>query len=377
MVEGGPKNTSSLLFAANTSWYLLNFRKHTILKAIESGHKVYCLYFDKEYTEELEGLGARCLSMEKPTGGIKLKLWWASTLIRIARTVRKTQPQMVFSFTTAMNFLITPVVFSSNALCVVTVSGLGLISSWSPEFRSKYLFLYGFWMKMVDHVVFQNPEDQRLISEIGKLSVDKQSLILGSGVSLSEFESTPIPESSDLIIGFFSRLVRQKGLLELVEAVKRSTLPKVKIVVAGSLLGESTSGISKREIDSWQKLGLVDFLGEVKDVRPLINKCHVVALPSYYGEGVPKILIEAASSGRPIITTDHPGCRLTVSHESGLLVEPKSVESLVTALSQFYVLSHSERQKMGNAARRLAESKFDVEQNTAHYMSLVYLLDTT
>jgi glycosyltransferase involved in cell wall biosynthesis len=205
----------------------------------------------------------------------------------------------------------------------------------------------------------QNVDDAALVEQTG-VPIDRIRQINGSGVDLTRFVPSPEPAGPPMVL-FPARLLRDKGLLEFIAAARdlRQHDIDARFVLAGAPDLNPTS-VSHAEVNSWVQEGVVECLGWVEDMAPLMAAAAIVCLPSYR-EGLPKALAEAAAAGRPIVATDVPGCRAVVDHgHNGLLVPPRDAAALADALRQ--LLADPERRRaMGAQGRRRAQREFSVE----------------
>jgi glycosyltransferase involved in cell wall biosynthesis len=225
-------------------------------------------------------------------------------------------------------------------------------------------------------VIFENPDDREVLVARGLVRVEQCAVFVG-GLDLETFAFTAEPFSSSPIVMLPSRLIAEKGVHEFVAAAR---LLKAKGMRARFVLvGESDSGnpgaIPQKQIESWQREGAVECWGWKDDIATEMRGAAVICLPSYYREGAPRALIEAAAIGRPVVTTDWPGCRdVVVDGETGLLVPARHIHSLVTALRKL-LDDPLLRARMGKAARRHAERHFSsdaaVEKMQTLYASLL------
>jgi glycosyltransferase involved in cell wall biosynthesis len=208
----------------------------------------------------------------------------------------------------------------------------------------------------------------RLIREV------QAALLPGSGVDLDHFApATKSGGSEDFVFLVPSRLIREKGIAEFCAAAValREVRPHVRFQLLGPIEPASNkSAITREQIAQWEHECGIEYLGSTDDVRPFFAKSDCVVLPSYYPEGTPRALIEAAAMGKPIITTDTPGCRdLVAPGETGFLCEPQSAESLVDAMDEMLKLPGRERLAMGRAGRRKAEREYDERTVIAAYLA--------
>ncbi len=224
--------------------------------------------------------------------------------------------------------------------------------------------------------IVQNDDDGRTLTSRGIVSPGHLTVIRGAGVDLTRFRPTPEPDSPVRVV-MVSRMIAEKGVRELVEAARllKARGLDLRITLAGTPDQENPSAIAEAELAGWAQEGIVDYLGHVNDVSRLWAESHIAVLPSYYGEGVPLALIEAAAAGRPLIAADGPGLRdIARPGESGLLVPPRDVAALAEAIANLAGDS-ALRTRLGNGARRLAESTFSsdavIRQTAALYRDLL------
>ena len=197
-------------------------------------------------------------------------------------------------------------------LRVITLAGCGI------AFRHKNL-----------RVIFQNPDDLAVFVNSKVLRKDKSVLIRGSGVDISQFVLTPEPSGPPVVM-LVGRMLRDKGVLEFVEAAKtfKARGANARFVLVGDSDSGNPTAVPAAELQGWHDSGLVEWWGYREDMRQVLEQANIVCLPSYR-EGVPKVLIEAAAAGRVIVTTDVPGCREVVRHgQNGLLVPPRDSKTL-------------------------------------------------
>lgn len=224
--------------------------------------------------------------------------------------------------------------------------------------------------------MLQNNDDLRVLNGITKKSLQRVTLTGGSGVDLRRFRFTPPRDCDPPTVLFAGRLLREKGIFELVDAVRllrRSGHP-LRLVVCGGIDAGNRSSVSKEQCEAWISEGVVDTIERVDDIRPFLQAAQLVVLPSYR-EGTPRSLLEAMATGRPLIATDVPGCREVVEPDvNGVLVPPQDVRALADAIN--YMLDCPQRlDAMGRASRTIAEQKFDersvIEANLDVYRSLL------
>jgi glycosyltransferase involved in cell wall biosynthesis len=249
-------------------------------------------------------------------------------------------------------------VFSSTSLRVVALR---------PIVKALYRFALG---HNNSRVIFQNPSDQETIISIGATDRSNCVLVKGSGVNLANFPITPEPAGTPTVV-FASRLLRDKGILDFAEAARllKKRGVQARFLVAGSPDPENPSSLDQRAIENLVSHYNIEYIGHRDNIPDLFLSSNIIVLPSYYGEGLPKVLIEAAACGRAIVTTDHPGCRDAIQPgHSGLIVPTRNPSALANAIQKL-IAEPELRSKMGQAGRKIAESEFNIDQVCAIHLS--------
>lgn len=298
------------------------------------------------------------------------ELWLTYQLIRTIK------PDLVYSAT------IKPVFFSSVACwlanfktpLVVSIPGLGHVSRLDTRFGALKRFLlllaYRCVLKLPANVVaiIENQDDRDLLVKSKCIPAPCARLFSGIGVNLSEFSPTPLPSCLPVVL-FAGRLIWSKGIIDFIEAAR--IVKNAKFVVAGTPDPGNPASVDISFLNKWQEDNLIEYRGHVAAMPYLIKESYVVVLPSYYGEGLPKILMEAAASGRPIVTTDHPGCReAVINGVTGLLVPPRDPCSLARAI-QYLIDNFDICQNMALEARTFAEVSFDSRKFVAANIKII------
>ena len=220
-------------------------------------------------------------------------------------------------------------------------------------------------------ILFQNDDDKEFFIKLNLTLKNKIRLTKGSGVDISKFKKTVEPPEP-IVVTFASRLIYDKGITFFIAAAKKLIQKKIniKFLVAGSIDEGNPNSICKETIEQWKKIKEITFLGDVPNMCEVYERSHIICLPSFYGEGLPKVLIEAASCGRAIITTDHPGCRdAVIKNKTGILIPIKDSEKLADQI-EYLSLNHNLRKSMGVEGRRLAESQFSINLVVEKHMKI-------
>lgn len=216
------------------------------------------------------------------------------------------------------------------------------------------------------HTIFQNPDDRAFFVRRGLVNAQRSSVILGSGVDTQQFRPSPPPTGVPPRICFGSRMLWDKGIAELVEALRllRARGVAHEAWFAGTPDPANPATVSEATLRAWESEGLLRWCGHVKDMAALLAESHLACLPSYR-EGLPLFLAEAAACGRPAVTTDVPGCRSVVQHgQTGLLVPVREPLALADALQR--LLEGAElRERLGRGARAFAEAELSASHVVA------------
>jgi glycosyltransferase involved in cell wall biosynthesis len=222
--------------------------------------------------------------------------------------------------------------------------------------------LYRFTFRFPHTVFFQNEDDRQLFLDKKLVKEEITEVLPGSGIDIQRFKAKlPFSKKTQFTFLMIGRLLYDKGILEYIEAIRlmRKKGLKARFQVLGKLEPNKNLGITADQIEEWVKDGLVEYLGCVEDVCPLIEQADCVILPSYR-EGTPRTLLEAASLGKPIIATDVPGCRETVDDGlNGFLCKVKDPVDLAAKMTQMMNLNENSLRRMGTHSRNLAVTKFD------------------
>lgn len=368
---------------------VLNFRGKLLQEIYQQGFDIHIIApdifsFPDEYQDLLDlGYHVHEIPMQRtgtnPVADLK-------TLHSMYMLINKIKPDYVLSYT------IKPVIYGTlaawlakvpNRYALITGLGYAFQNVETQGKRSVFQKLvHGLYQQALSRshkTFFQNPDDLKLFQDLKLLTVQTPTVVVnGSGVNVADFNVLPLPLTADqkIKISFLliARLLGDKGVREYAEAAKiiKHKYPHVEFNLVG-WIDENPSAIRQQELDQWVASNTLNYWGKLSDVRPAIAESSVYVLPSYR-EGTPRTVLEAMAMGRAIITTDAPGCRETVTDgDNGLLVEVKSVESLVKAMEKL-ILQPELIAKMGIRSREIALHKYDVHQVNAHMMQEMGLI---
>jgi glycosyltransferase involved in cell wall biosynthesis len=349
---------------------LINFRGHLLKEMIKRGHEVLACAPDASHDvqEKLKALGVTYRNIPIDRTGLN-PVSDIYTICRLISLFREVKPDVILGYT------IKPVVYGSIAAKIAKVphiysmiEGLGYVF-FNYGLRVRLLktlvsFLYRIGLKSNKKIFFLNIDDLEVfLSENVLKDSSKVSIINGTGIDYDYYLQEPLPDKISFLL--IARLLKDKGILEYIEAAKiiKGKFPDIEFKLAGNF-DSNPECITEAELHSWISQGLINYMGYLPDVRPAIADASVYVLPSYH-EGTPRTVLEAMSMGRPVITTDAPGCRETVQEgRNGFLVPVRNAETLAERMERF--IEHPELiARMGKESRRIAIEKYDVRKVNA------------
>ncbi|MBQ2444926.1 MAG: glycosyltransferase family 4 protein [Oscillospiraceae bacterium] len=343
---------------------VFNFRGDLIKDMIAKGHEVLVVGPNQDYVDDVLALGVSEfieIPMVKDNTSVSNDL---SYLLALRRLMKEKKPDLVFGYT------IKPVIYGSIAAKMAgvkhihaMVTGLGRVYASSgmkaKAVRTVTKLLYKRAFKACDSVIFQNGDDIKQLVEEHYLPLDKTVQVNGSGVNMERFARTPLPEKPVFLM--VSRVIREKGVMEYCQAARqvKKACPEARCILLGGY-DRSIGALKEEDIAPYIQDGSIEFPGEVKDPVAFYGQASVFVLPSYYREGLPRTLLEALSCGRPIITTDWPGCREPVEDgKNGYMIPVKDAELLadrMLTLTKDRALLLS----MSDAAYETCKTRFEV-----------------
>lgn len=351
---------------------LLNFRGSLLRLLSERGHRVVAAAQPDASTEvvtsALDSLSIHFEALAIGRGGLNpLEDWYTVRAIRAL--VERYQPEVVIAYTPKA------VIYGGLATRDLPrvrfhpmITGLGYAFSEDGGVKRTILrevlcHLYRRSLARAHTTIFQNPDDQALFRALGVLPATARSVVVdGSGVDIDLFPPAPLPHEPVFLM--MARLIADKGVRVYVEAARvvRQRHPRARFQLAGGL-DPNPSSIHQKELTSWQREGFIEYLGKLERVQEALVGCRCFVLPSWYREGIPRSVLEAMSIGRPIITTDSPGCRETVdAGVNGLLVKPRDPRSLARAMLSMLAADDSVVEAMGRASLQKVAQRYDVRR---------------
>lgn len=350
-----------ILMTVNAAWNIWNFRRGLVEVLAGEGNRITVLAPPDDSVPRLERLGCHVRPLAMSVKGLNplddLRLQH-----RLKKSFQFERPDVVLSFTIKNN------IFGARAARAAAVPFLPNITGLGTAFLSGRVLqtfieqLYRKAFAPLPIVFFQNEDDRTLFLDRKLVRSDQARLLPGSGIDLARYAAaeTPPAEASPVFL-MIARLLRDKGVLEFVEAARqvKARQPDVRFQLMGAIGSKNRTAINAETVQSWVSESVIEYLGVVEDVRPAIAAASCVVLPSYR-EGAPRTLMEAAAMARPIIATDVPGCRAVIDSEiSGFLCEVRNARSLAAAMQRFLALSPEARNEVGKAGRAKMEREFD------------------
>lgn len=365
-----PVTSQRVLMIGGTSRSLVNFRGPLLQRLCQRGHRVVTAAgvdaATSEVRTQLQAMGIPFATLALARAGVDPWEDWRSAR-QIRALLHEHRPDVLIAYTAK------PVIYGGLAAGRIggirffpMITGLGYAFADTGGLRRSLVHLaqrqlYRRALRHAAATIFQNPDDQQLFARLG-LVTQGSARVHGSGVDLTRFPPAPLPPEPVFLM--LARLVADKGVREYAAAARqvRARFPRARFQLAGAL-ETGPRAIRRDELDAWQREGSVEYLGRVTDVPAALAGCRCYVLPSFYREGVPRSVLEALATGRPIITTDAPGCRETVTHgENGYLVAPRSTPELAAAMVRMLEADTATLETM--AARSLARARahYDVDK---------------
>ena len=412
-------NSPVLVLTSNTAWNLAHFRAPLLQAFVKRGFLLVALVPVDASVLRLQAMGCKVEPIPVPSHGRNpwddFLLFWNYLLL-----LRRHRPVALLSFTVKPNIYagLAARLLGITQLC--NISGLGTAFIQGGWLGRLVQGLYRLGLGGAKTVFFQNPDDRDFFLARRLVREGQAALLPGSGVNLEHFKPDELtsdlspwvnyvqvknPDAEDQPIGqlqatkaldvqpprpfvflFIGRLLGDKGLLELVQAVKLLAVKQAewgqadqrgatllpRLLILGPDGGTNPTAIAPSILAQWRQDSQLELLGPADDVRPYIRRADCVVLPSYR-EGTPRSLLEAAAMGKPLIATDVPGCRQVVQDgRNGYLCQAKDSFDLARVMRQLMRLPFEKRQAMGRASRKLAEDVFDENRVVQHYLDALF-----
>ncbi len=372
---GSGRRQTRIIFSVNVDWFFLSHRLPLAVAAAGNGADVWVVAGDTGRADEIVASGLRFVGVPVSRGGTAL--WGeAKYLATLAYVYWRLRPDLIHHVT------IKPILYGSliarlfrRVAVVNAISGLGYafsddVSERWLERLSKGLYKIALSRRRT-RTIFQNVEDLDTFVAQGLVARSDTVLIRGSGVDVSDFHPSEEPDGLPIVL-FAGRLLREKGIAVFVEAASmlRASGAAARFVVVGVPDPDNPTSVETSDLEGWVEAAAIEWWGNRDDMADVMRAASIIVLPTWYHEGVPKVLIEAAASGRPIVTTDRPECRDIVRDRiNGLLVEERRSDLVADAI--LCLLNSSElRHRYGAAGRQLVQREFSVEHVVSSTLAL-------
>lgn len=341
-----------------------NFRGDLIKEIISKGYEVIVTGPNRDGLDKIEELGVRFVHIPLNKTGLNI-IGDIRYVLSLMQLFRKEKPDVTLGYT------IKPVIYGAIAAKLAGVNKINsMVTGAGYVFTAKTLkakiikflvsILYRIGFKCADTVIFQNSDDLKEFTGLGLVSEDKCKIVNGSGVNMDKFQPSEFPKT--LTFFMLSRVMYSKGVREYLQAAKivKEKYPEIKFMLLGAVENIQDS-LSMDDLKPYIKDEIIDYFGETNDVSAYYKQTSVYVLPSYR-EGTPRTVLEAMAMGRPIITTNAPGCRETVQDGyNGFLIPIKDVDLLVEKM-EWFVKHQDKIVEMGQASYDICLNKFDVKK---------------
>ena len=331
------------------------------IRALQAeGHQIHTIAPVDHYTHFLQEAGCIHHKVKMDSRGAN-PIKDLALLIELTLIYKKLRPDIILHYTIKPNVYGTLAAAILKIPVINNVCGLGTVFLKDNLTSAIAIFLYRISFRFAKKVFFQNPEDKALFVSKNLVSEETSDLLQGSGIDLNRFVPAETPKNKKFTFLLISRLISDKGIFEYISAIRKlkEQGADFKFQLLGPLDVKHKRGIKESIINVWIQSGTVDYLGATDDVRPFINSADCIVLPSYR-EGTPRTLLEAASSAKPIIATDVPGCHQVVEHGvNGFLCELKNADDLAGKMETMAGLDEATLKTFGSNGRQKMMAYYD------------------
>jgi glycosyltransferase involved in cell wall biosynthesis len=357
----------------NKSWNIYNFRMGLVHTFLKLGYQVIAIAPQDEYSKKLIEAGCEYYPVEMENKGTN-PLQDMLLIRRFYHIYRQVKPDVILQYTIKPNIYGTLAARLAGIPTINNVSGLGTVFLIRNLVSQVALALYRLAFRFPAKVFFQNQDDRHLFLQHKLIKQHLTDVLPGSGIDTQRFCPAPVfSRNTGFTFLMIARVLYEKGVVEYVEAARllRSRYPQVRVQLLGGIDESGNIGVKRAVFESWVQQGDLEYLGTSDDVTAHIAAADCVVLPSYR-EGTPKTLLEAAAMGKPLITTNVPGCKETViDGHNGFLCDVRDADDLAAKMIRLYELSDQQLHLMGQASRRLAEEKFDERYVIDKYLEAI------
>ncbi len=363
----------TIAIAINTSWNIFNFRLGLLKALQEEGYKVIAIAPTDEYSQKLEerGIEHRNITINnKGTNPVED----AKLVFAFRKLYKEINPDVILQYTIKPNIYGSMAAGMLGIPVISNISGLGTVFL-NDSLSSKIArLLYKIALRTPKKVFFQNTHDKALFIDSKLVTEAQTGLLPGSGINTELFKPEEKQTTNNKIqLLCVARLVKDKGIKEYEEAARKlkKQYDNVEFALLGAYYPDNPTAITKEEIEAWKEEHIINYLGTNDDVRSVMLEADCIVLPSYR-EGLSRVLLEAGSLEKPIVTTDVPGCRDVVDDGvNGFLCQVRDSESLADAMEKMILLTEEERIAMGKRGREKVISEFDEKLVIEKYKEVI------
>ena len=371
-----PQEKRNIAFVASDARSLVLFRKNAMLRLKELGFTVHILAPQSVFATQLVNLGFEFHHLPMNPYGTEVSEE-VKIIPLLYRLYKKYRIAMAFHYTAKINIYGSIAAGRAGIPSIAVQTGLGELPLLKPGIKRFFIHqLYAFALRWSREVWFLNRKDRNYFLQHQLAPIRKTKRIPGEGVDLDHYrpKAKKVETHDELRFLFLGRLLTSKGVEEFVEAAKaiKKRYDHVRFLIVGIFNLDHPRTIDAEALYRWQKEGYIEFLGERMDVRPVLASSDCIVHPSYYNEGMSRVLLEAAAMEVPIITTDQVGCKEIVRDRvSGFVVPKRDHAALVDAISEIIEMEPTDRMVLGKNGRRHVERNYGEERVISKYINIV------
>ncbi len=343
----------------NTSWNIYNFRMNFVRALLAQGYEVHTIAPEDEYTHYLQEAGCIHHKVKMDSRGAN-PIKDSALIVELYAIYKKVRPDIILHYTIKPNVYGTLAASLLRIPVVNNVCGLGTVFLKKNLVSAIAIFLYKISFRFAQKVYFQNPDDRELFVKEKLVRAEAVDLLPGSGIDLEKFKPAGFKRNEKFTFLLISRLITDKGVMEYIDAIRKlkSTGIEARFQVLGAMDPEHKRGIKREVIQEWIDSQTIEYLGTTDNVQQFINQADCIVLPSYR-EGTPRTLLEAASSSKPIIATDVPGCNHVVKDNfNGLLCKLKDADDLAEKMKMMAGFDSTKLRVLGENGRAKVEAEY-------------------
>jgi len=363
-----------IVISANSSWNIKNFRL-SLIEELKENYDLFILAPFDNYTEKFVDENVKFFDLKINKRGINF-IQEILLIINYFKILYSIKPDLYIGYTIKPNIYGNIVCSFLKIKSISNITGLGSVFISKSFFTSIIRIIYKISLKFSNKVIFQNISDLNYFVNNKIISYKKSMLISGSGVDTIKFNYNKNLIGKKIKFLYAGRILHEKGIFELIDSIKyiKKKYVNTEFTIIGSYENNRINLIKNSHVQNWKKSKLFNFLDHKDNIINDIKNCNCVILPSYR-EGLPMFLLEAISIGRPVLTSNVPGCRdIVTDGYNGFLFESKNTLDLIDKIIKFINLDQEKVIEMGIKGRKLAEKKFDKGIINSQFSKLIYKL---